>query len=92
VLAADEYDELEKMDVEVVAGERGSDLVVPGSIRVREPARLDDSSEGQIHDPIDAAVGGQETATLRYDEVLKEVESFSLTGGQNRRPRPTMTT
>lgn len=78
LLASDNYDELEEGDIDEASGtvNIGPDLSIRYSIQAGELATLDDPSEEQINDRIDAAVEykGQEIATLRYDKASEEVE------------------
>ena len=78
LLAPNNDDELDETDLEELAGEGriGPALTIPYTIQVAQLDALDDPSEEQINDLVDATVvyRGDEIATLRYDEAREEVE------------------
>lgn len=78
LLAPDNDDELDETDLEELSGEGriGPDLTIPYTIQVAQLDALDDPSEEQINDLVDATVvyRGDEIATLRYDEASEEIE------------------
>jgi len=78
MLATDDYAELEDTDVEEVSGRLriGPDLSVPYTVQVGRLAALDDPSEAQINQNVDATVeyDGTNLATLRYDDEEERIE------------------
>jgi hypothetical protein len=78
LLASDTGAELDETDLEELSGEGriGPDLTIPYRIQVAQLDALDDPSEEQINDLIDAIVTyrGDEIATLRYDEAADQIE------------------
>lgn len=78
MLTTSDYDQIEGSDVEEISGKVniGPDLVVPYTAQVGELVSLDDPSEQEINDRIDAPVEyqGQRIATLRYDKAEEQIE------------------
>lgn len=77
-LASDDYSNLEGTDVDRLSGDLdiGPELTISYEVDVGELAALNDPSESQINDRIQATIEskGQRIGTLRYDASSEDVE------------------